>query len=86
MRDAYLQVGLIGTPADLTYEYTHLGTAAADIAKAASSDFVKAMKEAKHPMVVVGPSVLKRTDAKAVMRSIYDLTTDAGACLQCTIR
>lgn len=76
-----MQVGLIGTAADLTYSYTHLGNSASDISKAAKSSFVTAMKEAKHPMIVVGPGVLKRTDAKAVMRDIYDLTTAAGAYL-----
>ena len=76
---AHAQVGLIGKPDDLTYEYTHLGTAAKDIKKAAGSDFVKAMREAARPMVVVGPGVLQRSDAKAVMRDIFDLTTHAGA-------
>ena len=69
---------MIGHPADMTYEYTHLGTAAKDISKAASSKFVTAMKGAKSPMIIVGPGVLARSDAKAVLRDIYDLTTQAG--------
>jgi hypothetical protein len=73
------QVGLIGEPVDLTYDYTHLGSAAKDIKAATKSDFVKAMKQAKRPMVVVGPGVLRRADAKAVMKDVFDLTTAAGA-------
>ena len=74
-----VQIAVIGEPADLTYEYTHLGASAKDIAPAKTSAFVKAMKQAQHPVVVVGPGVLKRDDGKAVMREVFDLVTAAGA-------
>lgn len=73
-----MQIAVIGEPADLTYDYTHLGASAKDISKAKSSAFVKAMKGAQHPIVVVGPGVIKRADGKAVMREIFDLVTAAG--------
>jgi hypothetical protein len=73
-----LQVALIGEKVDLTYDYTHLGTSAGDIKTAAKSAFVQAMKDGKKPMILVGPGVLQRTDAKAVLKSIYDLAATAG--------
>lgn len=63
---------------DLTYAYEHMGTTAADIKAAAKSAFVKAMKDGSKPMIIVGPGVLQRTDAKAVLKSIYELTATAG--------
>lgn len=69
---------MIGKPMDLTYNYTHLGEGAKDIKAAASSPFLKDMGAAQRPMVVVGPGVLQRSDAKAVLRDIYDLCATAG--------
>lgn len=74
-----VQVALIGKPVDLTYNYTHLGEGAKDIKAAAASPFVKDMAASQRPMVVVGPGVLQRSDAKAVLRDIYDLCAKAGA-------
>lgn len=75
----HVQVAMIGEPVDLTYNYAHLGNSAADIKAAAKSAFVKAMKAGEKPMIIVGPGVLQRTDAKAVLKSIYSLTAAAGA-------
>lgn len=75
------QVGVIGEAADLTYDYTHLGSAAKDIAKAAKAPFLAAMAKAKRPMIVVGPGVMRRADSKAVMKDILSLATSAGALL-----
>ena len=72
-------MAVIGEPVDLTYDYTHLGTSAADIKAAAKSAFVKGMKAGEKPMIIIGPGVLQRTDSKAVLKSIYDLTATAGA-------
>lgn len=80
-----LQVAMIGKPVDLTYNYTHLGEGAKDIKAAASSPFLKDMAAAQRPMVVVGPGVLQRSDAKAVLRDIYDVCATAGA-LSCLPR
>lgn len=76
-----MQIAVIGEPSDLTYDYAHLGASAKDIKKAGSSPFVKAMKGAQHPVVIVGPGVPQRADGKAVMRDIFDLTTAAGMSL-----
>jgi len=58
----WLQVGLIGEPADLTYNYDFLGGEPAAIAALAKdgNPFLKLLKEAKHPVVIVGPGVLNR--------------------------
>jgi phosphopantothenate synthetase len=77
-----LQIALIGEPADLTYDYTHLGSSAKDIKTAANTAFVKQMKSANNPIVIVGPGVVQRSDAEAVMRDILDLTYAAGGALR----
>lgn len=76
-------MGVIGEAADLTYDYTHLGSAAKDIAKAAKAPFLAAMAKAKRPMIVVGPGVMRRADSKAVMKDILSLATSAGAGRSC---
>jgi NADH-quinone oxidoreductase subunit G len=73
-----LQIALIGEAVDLTYDYTHLGSSAKDIKTAANTAFVKQMKSANNPVVIVGPGVVQRSDAEAVMRDILDLTYAAG--------
>lgn len=74
-----MQIGVIGEPVDLTYDYQHLGSTAAHISKAAATPFGKAMKGAKKPMVIVGPGILRRTDHAAVMKDIIALAEGFGA-------
>ncbi|MEZ5955256.1 MAG: NADH-quinone oxidoreductase subunit NuoG [Hyphomonas sp.] len=71
-----LKVAVIGEAADLTYEYTHLGTGADAIASAAAADFLKG---AKRPMVVVGEGALCREDGAAVLSAALKLANEAGA-------
>jgi NADH-quinone oxidoreductase subunit G len=55
--------GLVGEAADLTYRYDHLGTSAATLKDLAASNanFVKTLKGAQRPAIVVGQGAL--TDA-----------------------
>ncbi|MFI4934557.1 MAG: NADH-quinone oxidoreductase subunit NuoG [Caulobacterales bacterium] len=67
--------GLIGAPADLTFDYEHLGASAASLAELGKSQsaFVGALKGAQRPAIVVGQGALG--DA-ATLAAIADL---AGA-------
>jgi len=54
-----MDVGLIGEAADLTYEYEHIGTSAADIDAFSKSTkgFAKKFKAAKKPAIIIGTQV-----------------------------
>ena len=62
-RQGDLLVGVIGEKADLGYDYNHLGTGPADLAK--FLDHPPAQKQ--RPMVVVGQGALARPDGAAVL-------------------
>jgi NADH-quinone oxidoreductase subunit G len=69
--------GLVGAAADLTYRYEHLGaggSALKDLAKS-KSDFMKALKGAERPAIVVGQGAL--VDA-AVLSAVADLAGALG--------
>jgi len=70
------EVGLIGEASDLTYDYDHIGTSAADISKFAKSrsGFAKAFKAAKNPVVIVGANALTREAGKAVLNAVGQLS------------
>ncbi|WP_108484615.1 NADH-quinone oxidoreductase subunit NuoG [Oceaniglobus ichthyenteri] len=58
-------VGLIGEPVDLTYEYDHIGTGPADLAKLLDNDFDSVVDEPS--LVIVGQGALCRADGGAVL-------------------
>ena len=76
-----LQVGLVGEPVDLTYGYDHLGTGPADLDGLLDGDsaFVKAFKNAKRPMVVVGEQALVGEQGEDVLNAALKIAQDAGA-------
>jgi NADH-quinone oxidoreductase subunit G len=61
-----LPIGLIGTQADLTYAYEHLGAGPETLAKVAHP-FLETMKRAERPIVIVGQAALARPDGTAVL-------------------
>ncbi|XP_055959194.1 NADH-ubiquinone oxidoreductase 75 kDa subunit, mitochondrial [Patella vulgata] len=63
-----LQVGLLGSPVDLSYEYDHLGESASELEKLASGShpFSQVLSSAKKPMIVVGSAILQRSDGAAL--------------------
>ncbi len=66
-----LKVGVIGEQAELTYGYEYLG-AGPDSLKALSKskgDFLKALKDAKAPAIIVGAGALARADGTAVAKA-----------------
>jgi NADH-quinone oxidoreductase subunit G len=55
-----LPVGVIGEAADLTYNYTHLGTEIGALASLAAGEgaFAETLKNAKRPLIIVGEGAL----------------------------
>ncbi|MDP3748777.1 MAG: NADH-quinone oxidoreductase subunit NuoG [Phenylobacterium sp.] len=64
-----LRVGVIGEQADLTYGYDYLGAGPETLSGLAKSksDFVKALKDAKAPAIIVGTGALGREDGGTVL-------------------
>jgi NADH-quinone oxidoreductase subunit G len=70
-----LEVGLIGEAADLTFDYHHAGTSAADIGtlSRARKGFGPLFKKAKKPMIVVGSGALVGEAGQALLSAIGGL-------------
>jgi NADH-quinone oxidoreductase subunit G len=70
------EIGLIGEASDLTYDYDHVGTSAADVAKFAKSrtGFAKLFKAAKNPAVIVGASALTGEAGQAILKAVGELS------------
>jgi len=70
-----LQVAMVGSKVDLTYEYDHLGDTPDVLEKLAngSHPFSKVLEGAKKPMVVVGSTCLQRGDGAALHASVSSL-------------
>ncbi|MEO1040376.1 MAG: NADH-quinone oxidoreductase subunit NuoG [Pseudomonadota bacterium] len=75
------EIGLIGEAADLTYAYDHVGTSPADLKALASkrSGFIKTLKDAERPMIIVGAGALAREDGAQVLRAAGELAAKVGA-------
>ncbi|HEY8615877.1 NADH-quinone oxidoreductase subunit NuoG [Phenylobacterium sp.] len=76
-----LRVGVIGENVDLTYTYDYLGAGPQTLTGLARqrSDFVKALKEAKNPAIVVGAGALSRADGAAVLKAAAAVAKSFGA-------
>ena len=72
-------VGVIGPHADLTYDYAHLGEGPDAFAAIHDSDFGRALRSAKHPLIVVGQGALARGDGDAVLAAAWKLADEIGA-------
>jgi NADH dehydrogenase (ubiquinone) Fe-S protein 1 len=67
-------IGLIGDPVEMTYEYDHLGTdakAVSDFFKG-KSPFLEKLKNAKRPMIIVGSAVAEHLDGGGVFSSVAE--------------
>ncbi len=72
-----LPVGYIGQPADLTYHAEHLGDGPAALSNLGV--FADVLRNAKHPMIVVGQGALRRPDGAAVLAAAWALAAEVGA-------
>jgi NADH-quinone oxidoreductase subunit G len=66
---ANIPVALIGQQADLTYPYEYLGDNASLLEAIAMGThaFAKVLENAKNPMIILGSSVLTRSDAEVIL-------------------
>ena len=67
--------------ADLTYPYEYLGSGPADLEKfvKARSGFIKTLKDANKPLIIIGAGALNRSDSEAVQALVSDLADKVGA-------
>lgn len=70
-----LDVALLGTKVDLTYEYEHLGDCAASLEKLCSGShpFSSRLASAKRPMIVVGQAVLGQAQGGVMYAKLCQL-------------
>ncbi|HEX5378702.1 MAG TPA: NADH-quinone oxidoreductase subunit NuoG [Phenylobacterium sp.] len=75
-----LKVGVIGEQADLTYGYEYLGAGPQTLAGLAKSksDFVKALKDARSPAIILGAGALARADGAAVAKAAAGVAKTFG--------
>ncbi len=75
-----LRIGVIGEPADLTYAYDYLGAGPVSLSGLAKhkGDFVKALKDAKAPAIIVGAGALSRADGGAVVKAAAGVARTFG--------
>ena len=80
-RSGQLKIGVIGPKADLAYDYDHIGagTDSLNDLAAGKHSFADVLKNAKHPIVLVGAAGLKRPDGAAVLSLAAKLALDIGA-------
>ncbi|XP_078062761.1 NADH-ubiquinone oxidoreductase 75 kDa subunit, mitochondrial isoform X2 [Mustelus asterias] len=76
-----LQVALVGTNVDLSYTYNHLGDSPQVLQEIASGKhpFSQVLGKAKKPMVVVGSSILQRSDSAAIHAAVSTIAQNARA-------
>jgi NADH-quinone oxidoreductase subunit G len=79
-RTGQLKIGLIGEKADLTYAYDYLGAGTDSLAELASGkgSFADVLKNAKHPIVLVGSGATGRHDGTAVLALAAKLAAGLG--------
>jgi NADH-quinone oxidoreductase subunit G len=67
-RAGQFPIGLIGEKADLTYAYDYLGAGPDTLAEIASGrhPFAERLKQAQHPIILVGQGALSRPDGNAI--------------------
>ncbi|MCA1453292.1 NADH-quinone oxidoreductase subunit G [Bradyrhizobium sp. BRP22] len=80
-RTGQLKIGVIGPKADLTYHYDYLGAGPETLAALAAGkhSFADVLKNAKHPIVLVGAGAFARQDGAAVLAQAAKLAVDFGA-------
>lgn len=80
-----LEVAVLGSPVDLTYEYEHLGDSAQTLEDLASGKhpFSKVLNSAKNPMIIVGSTALQRADGQAIHNNVTTLAQNTRVSSGC---
>lgn len=74
-------IAMIGAPADLTYDVSHIGAGTDTLADllAGQHGFADVLKNAERPMILVGQAALTRDDGDAVLAAAIQLAENSGA-------
>jgi len=74
-------IGVIGERADLAYAYDYLGAGPQTLREVADGKqgFAAKLREAKHPLVIVGAAAVARADGAAVLAAAARIALDANA-------
>jgi NADH-quinone oxidoreductase subunit G len=80
-RSGQLKIGVIGLKAELTYDYDYLGAGTDSLGDLAAgkNSFAEVLKNAKHPIVLVGAAAAARHDGAAILAAAAKLAVDVGA-------
>jgi NADH-quinone oxidoreductase subunit G len=80
-RTGQLKIAVIGARADLTYAYDYLGAGTGSLGDLADGkgEFLDVLKNASHPIVLVGAGAVARQDGAAVLSLAARLAADIGA-------
>ncbi|KAG0083899.1 hypothetical protein BGZ92_010369, partial [Podila epicladia] len=70
-----LNIGLVGTPVDLTYDYEHIGadTSSLEALVSGKHSFATQLAEAKNPMIIVGSGVNDLPDSEYVFSAVSNI-------------
>jgi NADH-quinone oxidoreductase subunit G len=72
-------IGVIGPKADLTYSYDYLGAGPETLATIARHSFADTLRQAKHPLIIVGSHAFARGDGAAIASLAAKAALDLGA-------
>jgi NADH-quinone oxidoreductase subunit G len=80
-RSGQLKIGVIGAKADMTYAHDYIGAGTDSLNELAAGkhSFANVLREAKHPIVLVGAGALARQDGAALLAQAAKIATDFGA-------
>jgi NADH-quinone oxidoreductase subunit G len=80
-RGGQIKIGVIGPKADLTYGYDYLGAGTDTLGDVADGkhSFADVLRNAKHPIILVGSGAAARHDGRAILASAAKLAVDLGA-------
>jgi NADH-quinone oxidoreductase subunit G len=75
------RIGLIGSPADLSYPHAYIGNTPQSISDLMNGEgaFAAVFKSAKKPMLILGASALARSDGAALHRTVRELAEHFNA-------
>ena len=73
-------IGLVGTRADLTYDYQHLGEGGDALTKLAAGNhpYAGILRNAKRPMLIIGQGSLARADESAILHAAAQVALAFG--------
>jgi NADH-quinone oxidoreductase subunit G len=79
-RSGQLKIGVIGDNADRTYGYDHIGAGTGSLSDLAAGkhSFGDVLRNAKHPIVLVGAGAAARNDGAAVLALAAKFALDVG--------